>query len=145
MGISEKIRRYQFGDRQNLESVMENCTFTNEDLVARNPAYTMEEDGKVIACGGIMLLRTGVGQGWLAISRHAHNTYPLELLRSIAMLGDVLIAEYHLHRLQGLVRPDFEAGEKLLEHLGFEYEGYMHAYTEEGQDRLMYAKWWRNR
>ncbi len=143
--MSKQIRTYQFGDREQLVNVMEDCTFTNEDIIANNPAYTMDEDGDPIACGGILLVRQGVGQGWLAVSRHAHNMYPLTLARDLTLLADQLIGDFHLHRLQALVRPDFETGQKLLEKLGFKYEGYMHAYTEQRQDCLMYAKWWRNR
>jgi hypothetical protein len=95
-------------------------------------------DGKLLACAGITLLWTGVGEGWfwglpglsghrLGVARALHTWTP----RLMALLG--------LHRLEVIVRTDYAKGVRLINWLGFNFESTRVQYGPDRADYHVYT------
>jgi RimJ/RimL family protein N-acetyltransferase len=96
-------------------------------------------DGEPIAIGGLVIYWPGVGESWLILSKKA-NDHKTEITRCIRRIVKQFVTENKLHRLQVNVRTDFPQARKLVEHLGFVYEGTLKRYTPNGVDCWMFAK-----
>jgi RimJ/RimL family protein N-acetyltransferase len=111
-------------------------TITGRDLVGVEAfARTAADDDGVIACGGVRKLWTGVGEGWLFVSRRR----PPLMARALWRLLPNAMAELGLWRLQASVRADDPAALRLARWLGMTDEGGMRAYGTDGADYRRFA------
>ena len=110
--------------------------YPNWDLTGWNK--TVVVDGEIIGCGGVLIFWTGFGEAWICLSKNVerHKIVAVRFLKKV--LEDVL-NEFNLVRLQITVRPDFPDAIKLVESLGFQYEGIMRKYLPTGKDAYLYA------
>lgn len=104
-------------------------------LKGGGPAYTAEADGRVIACGGIMLQWPGRALVWSLLSRHAGRHF-VALHRCVSKRLD----EANVRRLEAVVDATFEPGHRWVRLLGFEREGLMRGYAPDGRDHVLYAR-----
>ncbi len=103
------------------------------------PAYTLfDGDGRVIACGGVYLVRKGVGEAWTLVSSRATGMALAIHKTTVRILGRI-IETYDLERVQAVTKENH--GRKWLKALGF------HCETPEGMERyaggatyFMYAR-----
>lgn len=99
-------------------------------------SYTAIIDGRVVGCGGFMEMWPGRVQIWSLLARdigprgmlQVHNA----VKRGIAMRTE--------HRIEAMCDPAFENAQRWLHALGFEREGLMRKYTEDGHDTYLYAR-----
>jgi len=100
------------------------------------PAITLlNDENRIIACGGIINIWNGVGEAW-SVSSTIAARYPKFIL-STARQFIAGCTEYH--RIQAIVIDGFIRAEKLLAHLGFECEGKLRKYSETGQDYKIFS------
>lgn len=102
-------------------------------------AFTAMHEGKIIGCGGIEILWEGVGEGWVVPSIHVadHKRETIEIC--IKGLKHILDEDAELKRIHALIMTGFPPGDRLMEILGFTYEGTLKKYGLHGEDYKMYA------
>lgn len=105
-------------------------------------SFTCMFDNEIVAVGGIIDYWQGVGEAWLIMTKQAkkHDIFGLVALTVIEKKMNELIAEHKLRRVQAEVRADFLPGIKMIEALGFGYEGTKRKYTPDGCDMRIYAR-----
>lgn len=106
--------------------------------LAAGPAWTLRRDGRVLGCGGVVLLWPGVGEAW-SLSAAADGA-ALVMTRAVAAGLAAAEADHGLHRVQASVRRDNGRGRRWLAVLGFEEEGIMRAYGPDGADFVRVAR-----
>lgn len=102
-------------------------------------AWAMLEDGYVLGAGGVLELDRGRGLLWLTPSifaRPRHFALALPFAKRW-IIG--LIIHHQFRRIEGTAPIGFPAGCRLLEHLGFSFEGVMRKYGTDGADHHLYA------
>ncbi len=103
----------------------------------RGPAFTMVND-EIIACGGVLKLWKGVGEGWLLTSpliEQHRVAFGRAALKTISRLMDDL----KLERLQTMVDAEHWVSRYWLQWMGFKPEGLMSKYLG-GRDFIRFAK-----
>jgi len=110
-----------------------------QDHSSLGPAYTGIKDGKIIGCGGIMMLWEGVGEGWANFSPEIQQC-PKSLFYCMKKGLDILWDAYDIVRVQAMTRADFPQANRLLEHLGFVQESRLRKFWWDQTDAFMYAK-----
>lgn len=91
-------------------------------------------DGQVVAAGGFQLCHPGMADPWLVITAEGKKHFRPLYRAVVAWLIEQRDA-WKLHRLQAIVCYDDETGRRLLQHLGFHYEGTAEQF---GPDRKNY-------
>jgi hypothetical protein len=98
-------------------------------------AWTAEHDGVVLGIAGLMPQWENRALAWALISKEAgphFRKFHGAVFRFLQMSD--------FRRIEATVDVGFDAGERWLKLLGFEYEGRMTAYRPDGYDMLMYAR-----
>lgn len=99
-------------------------------------AYTGTVNGEVVGCAGLDLFWPGVGEVWLLL---CETSMPIRTITVLKEGLKELIKENNLHRIQCHIRHDLPKGVKLVEHLGFEFEGIAKKFTHDKMDCFMYS------
>ncbi len=103
-------------------------------------AYTgRNDDGEIIAIGGVTMLWDKVGSGWVMTSdlflKHKVWTH-----RAIKNILAQAIVKHNLHRIESIILKDHCVSQKWAERLGLEKEGLLKKYDTEGNDYYLYAR-----
>lgn len=104
--------------------------------LTKGMSYTIT-NGDVVACGGVLPLWKGVGEGW-AVTSPLVEKYPLFFAKSVWEKTTEIIEKLQLVRLQTLVDAEHTISQKWLERMGFTNEGLMRKYLG-GRDFFRYA------
>jgi hypothetical protein len=132
------LREYRQGDIKALGRYAEPHTADLEARVSADPAWTLEDDGSPVACGGVVTLIPGVGEIWLVVSP-LMTVRPLSLCRALrAKKRELLSDKYGYRRLQAIIWCGFELGCRLATRYGLTYEGTLERYLPYG-DAYMFA------
>jgi RimJ/RimL family protein N-acetyltransferase len=105
---------------------------------AYGPAFSGKLDGKIIGCGGVRILWSGVGEAWALFSKDITGC-PKEAYYYIHKFLHKIIRDWRLHRVQAHVRTDVPVAVRYLENLGFEKEGLMSKFDTDKRDHFLYA------
>lgn len=97
-------------------------------------AYTAEEDGEVVGIAGIITMWEGRGYAWALLSVNSGKKM-VTICRAMKAVMNI----YPGARIECMVDAEFEAGRKLMDVLGFEFEGRMKKATRDGGDAFLYA------
>ena len=103
----------------------------------RGPAATATDNGKIIGCGGLELLRDGLAEAWCVLCEDVAKWCRLPVL--IREQIKLWIDEYDLFRVQAIIKTDFPAGVRFAKWLGFQYEGFHQLYMPGGENAWMYV------
>jgi RimJ/RimL family protein N-acetyltransferase len=110
-----------------------------EFYLSRGPCFSAVEDGVIVGAGGLIIMWPGVGEGWLMANKDAalrHKRYAYEVvIKHIIKLA----CDLDLRRIQAHVDVNVPAAVKFAEQLGFQREGLMRKYGEDGSDHYLYA------
>ena len=89
--------------------------------IVNGPAYTGESDGKIVAAGGVWLVRPGVGMIWIVISKEIERTYSFlkELIIIMRNMVEILAETFGLKKIRTYSKIGFGQSQSLLHHLGF--------------------------
>jgi len=113
--------------------LLRNATTADFEFVAEHSAFknyytkeperlfysvALEQDGNVIAVGGLMLITKHTAWAWCEITTFVEN-HKIELVRTMRDWLDVTVSELQLSRLQAWVDPERPEAVKLIKHLGF--------------------------
>lgn len=99
------------------------------------PCFTLENNGDVIACAGLVHMWENRDQAWALISRDAGKNF-VRMFRAMQSFLDL----QDTRRIEATVDAKFLQGHRLMRMLGFEYEGLMRAYLSDGRDCALYAR-----
>lgn len=105
-------------------------------------AYTgTNDEGEIIAIGGVVLLWDKVGSGWVLTSDLLLK-YKIWTHRAIKEILELAVVKYNLHRIESIILKDHCISQKWAERLGFENEtpNGMKKYDSEGNDYYLYAR-----
>ena len=138
----EPVHAYELFDRSVREmdfslTAMGDWEASAEHWKESGPAFTLLLDGHVTACGGVTMLDTTFGECWVLISKGSQG---IIVYRNILKKFRELIVQNNYRRLQALVMEGFDDGAKLVEHLGFEFEGRMRKFGPNGETHNRYAR-----
>jgi hypothetical protein len=102
-------------------------------------AYTMFVNGKPVFSIGIVILWSGVAEGWVLASQ---NIFELKFLAAKKMkeLTDDMCKKNKIERLQTSVKADFKLGVRFATWLGLEIEGLKKSYGPDGSDYYQLGK-----
>lgn len=106
-----------------------------EDLKGSGEAYSLEKDGTIYCCVGLVPMWHNNGLVWAFLSKDARK-YMITITRVVSRL----LEEKDYTRLQTHVVADFKQGSRWMEMFGFKNEGLMKKYDPEGNDCYMYAR-----
>jgi len=137
------VRRWKLGDTDKIklqpaQQYMHGWAMLEADLTDLSEAglaWTAEHDGRVLAIAGIAPQWENRALAWALISDEAGSHFKT-IHRAVSRFLDV--CEYR--RVEANVDVGFEAGDRWMKLLGFEYEGRLKAFRPDGADMLMYAR-----
>ena len=111
------------------------------NVVAGQPAmaYSMIDDGHLIASSGIYEIWDGVGEAWLLPSTRLLEK-PRKAVKAVRSFLHEISERENFRRVQATVHSDFTRGKRFLEWLGFENEGTLRNYGPDGADHIIYAR-----
>jgi hypothetical protein len=139
-----KVREYKAEDymtinRRHFDSLTF-LNFPNPKAISLNllkgKAYTIT-NGQPVACGGILPLWNGVGEGWVVTSPMVEK-YPILFTKTIWRATYRLIESMDLDRVQTVIDAEHTVSQKWAERMGFKNEGLMRKYLG-GRDFYRYA------
>lgn len=106
-----------------------------DSLVRGGPCFTALDDGRVLACAGVIRMWENRGQAWALMSADSGRHF-VGIYRGIRRFLDM----DETRRVEATVDSNFDAGHRLMRMLGFEREGRMRAYLMDGRDCDLYAR-----
>ena len=109
------------------------------DMGVDGQSFTGIQDGVVIACGGVLPMWPGVGEGWVLASGEIHNN-KFATVRICRSILQKIMDDYGYWRIQGATLANWESGVKFARMLGFVNEGLMKRFGPGGEDYLRHAR-----
>ncbi len=103
------------------------------------PAWTMKEDGRPIACGGVVHAGGGVGVIWMYTTDAARG-HGVKLCRFAKTAINIVFEEMRFHRLQAVIRADRPEYTRWARLMGFECEGLMKKAAPDKTDLYLFAR-----
>lgn len=102
------------------------------------PAFTIEDEHGIVACGGVAIQPGRTGNAWMLTSREV-DRIPIAVARAARRIIVEAERECGLNRIQTTVNVRHDPARKWFRFLGFRQESLMaHFYDE--QDYYMYAR-----
>lgn len=105
---------------------------------ARGPAFTIWDDGRCVAAGGIVIHWEGVGEAWLYLSDWIYP-HALSFVKVIKERLEAIIREHRLVRVQTPLCALMPTNIRFARALGFRAEGVLRKYGPDGSDYIMHA------
>jgi hypothetical protein len=103
-------------------------------------AYTgIDDEGNIIAIGGVSLLWQGVGSGWVLTSSLI-TKYKIWTHRIIRDILNSAVKEYDLHRVESIILKNHNVSCKWAERLGFHKEALLEKYDSQKNDYWLFAR-----
>jgi hypothetical protein len=107
-----------------------------QSLLEAGPAYTLIEDGKVLAVGGISLIWEGRGLMWSLISDGLHGAQFFRMHRITKRFLDL----HPMRRIEITVDHQWPQAHRWAKLLGFKHEAYLPKYAPNGLDADQYVR-----
>ena len=104
-----------------------------------NMAYSMIDDGHLVAAAGLYKVWEGVGEAWLLPSSRL-LAKPRKAVKAVRSFLDEISEREGFRRVQATTHADFIRGRRFLEWLGFENEGVLRGYGPDGSDHIIYSR-----
>jgi hypothetical protein len=136
-----KIRPYTHNDVHEINldyefnSASRNGLLNHDNIIA----VTLEDDGKILAVGGVHVMWFGAGEAWVLVSGDALQA-PTSFARYAKRMFGSILQDTQLRRVQASIHVDDDRAYRFAEWLGFENEGVMRKYGVEGDDYYRMAK-----
>ncbi len=103
--------------------------------LARDPAYTLIDEGRILACGGIAQFTDARPLLWSLVSRHASARFI-----AVHNLARRLLCCYDDADLCATVEHSHERGHRWLELLGFRFERVLPNFGPDGAAHHLYGR-----
>lgn len=101
-------------------------------------SFCLENEGTVLAIGGILLITETTAWAWLDLSEDSLD-YTATVYRTVKDWMEKLVAIHKIKRLQAYVECDFAKGVRMVKHLGFIKEHIMPRFVGE-KSAYLYVK-----
>lgn len=106
-------------------------------LIRGGYAFCAIENGKPIAAAGVIMTQPHIGLSWSLLTDDLSPRNMVSVHRAVKKFIDVS----PISRIETHVRADApSSARRWVEMLGFEYEGRMRGYSQDGVDCLLYAR-----
>lgn len=102
------------------------------------PSFTLEHDGRLLACGGVIINHFGVGHVWMVPSSYVKAYGRVVAVRVKRVMEDI-VATHHLHRLETACY-DGDTHQRWMAFLGFEAEGKQRKAGFKKADLVLYGR-----
>jgi RimJ/RimL family protein N-acetyltransferase len=103
-------------------------------------AYTgFDDNGGIVAMGGVCILWQGVGSGWVLTS-DLMVKYKIWTHRTIRDILKAAINRHNLHRVESLILEHHGVSMKWAERLGFQCEGLLRKYDTAGNNYWIFSR-----
>lgn len=111
-------------------------------LAAPESTHTYIFDGDIVAVGGIIDYYAGVGEAWLMLTKQCRKKeiFGLVAFGIIEKHLNKQIADHKIRTCTASARSDFPEAIKMLEALGFKYEGTRREFTPDFCDLNIYSR-----
>lgn len=145
--VGSQIRRFHVSDLEALEprpieervvSQVPELWSMIRDYASRGVALTLLWDDRPIACGGVILLWPGLGEGWMYLGSDIRE-HAFAFHRGTVRMIRRLSEELHLRRLQVTAPLWHTETHGWLERLGFREESRMPHYGPEGETYIRFV------
>jgi len=100
-----------------------------------NFAYTAIKNDRVLACAGVLPIWEGRGEAWAMLAADIGTDFVF-----IHNATRKYLRECGIRRIEAVVDAQFRQAKRWVMTLGFEYEGWMKAYTPDGRDCIRFAR-----
>lgn len=107
-----------------------------QSLLDAGPAYTLIDDGKILACGGISLIWEGRGLMWSLISDSLRGPQFIRMHRIVLRFLEM----HELRRIEITVDHHWPRAHRWAKLLGFKHEAYLPKYAPNGLDADQYVR-----
>jgi len=97
--------------------------------------FTAIEDNHVYGCAGVIKQWDNRAIAWALLSAYAGRQF-IRIHRAVQRFLDTT----DFRRIEAFVDADFQEGHRWIQMLGFEREGYMKAFSPNGNDAVLYAR-----
>lgn len=136
-----KIRPYTHNDVYEINLDYEFNNASRNGLLSHNNivAFTLEDDGTILAVGGVHVMWFGAAEGWVLVSPDCLQM-PASFARYAKRVFDGILQETELRRVQASIHVDDKRAYRFAQWLGFEDEGVMRKYGVEGDDYYRMAR-----
>jgi hypothetical protein len=112
-----------------------------EELINPTLSYSMYgDDSKVYGCAGFHEMWPGVCEAWLHAKEYKHFHSNMFMIIWYIRGAIKVLHVSGFYRIQAAIKADELKSRKLVEVLGFKYEGLMKKYGPDKSDFIMYAK-----
>jgi RimJ/RimL family protein N-acetyltransferase len=105
------------------------------DLSENGLAWTFDDRGVILGIAGLLPQWENRAIAWAVVSESAGSRF-IKIHAAVCRF----LQTSDFKRIEANIDIGFEAGERWMRMLGFEYEGYLKAFRPDGQDMLMYAR-----
>lgn len=95
-------------------------------------------NGEIVGVGGVVTYWSGVGEVWVMLSKKVLQI-PVTMVRCIKRIYKRYRDDTNFTRLQCIVSANFPQGQKLVESLGFKFEGRLRKYLPDKVDAYIYS------
>lgn len=136
----EDIRDLPFRDKAEENLVRAGLTDHILTIYEANPSLTgRDPEGKLISCGGVVILWPGVGEVWCMVTPLV-DRYRKGFVETINHLIVGTQETFRLWRVEALVSVTNMRSVKMLHRIGFTIEGIKRKYGPDGVDYLIMAR-----
>lgn len=104
-------------------------------LKDNGPCWTLEHNGRLVGCGGIVKDHATMGTAWTILTDESGGC-----MTRIHRLANRVLALSPFVRVQAHIDPTFNAAIRWANLLGFTYEGPMRKFTPDGRTMHLYAR-----
>ena len=103
-------------------------------------AWTLTEEEQILAIGGIQKITGSCAWAWMSMTEDAKQ-YKLTVFRTLREYTEQVCRSVGITRLQAWSEIGFEESKRLLEHLGFQKEGFpMIGFIDQDTHAQLYVK-----
>jgi hypothetical protein len=107
-------------------------------LYLSGPAFTLRDDGVILACFGCVVPWRHLGNTWAIITPRGHQ-HPVTVHRTIKRTMLAVARALDLRRLESEIREDFDFGHRWVRVLGFQRESRLPVYGPDGETFYKYV------
>lgn len=101
-------------------------------------SYALENDGKILAVGGIQFINPFTAWGWIDLTEYAQPRM-ITVYRVVKEWMEKICEAHKIRRLQAYIQTDFPQAKRTVQHLGFEFESKMSNFMGD-KDAFMYRR-----
>jgi len=136
-----KLRPFQIDDVFRVQLDYEFSHESRRSLIEHPniDAFTLEDDGEILAVGGAHIMWTGVAEAWVLVSPSGKKHGRL-FARYAKRRFEGMLQENAITRMQATIHVTDESAMRFVEWLGFEKEGLMRKYGVDGDDYIRVAR-----